>query len=210
MTQKTVITIISLNKLYGKFAKFVLSSNEFVTRLPKHKKGEVAKFGIIKPLPSADEYRALENSYFCKNVTDAIEMAKEELSNLRDEMENWRDNLPESLQYSEKGEAVNECADNLSSIYDTLESLDEVPEVVNAEFVSKIMFDGSRSNRLSDVISLLQDAASALDDKIDDVENDIEENEEDVALDIDSVRSIKDELDNAVSELENIEFPGMY
>jgi predicted RNase H-like nuclease (RuvC/YqgF family) len=58
-------------------------------------------------------------------VLSALEEAKEsavsEIQNLKEELENWRDNMPESLQggskYDELEEAINEL-DNLESELD--------------------------------------------------------------------------------------------
>lgn len=48
---------------------------------------------------------------------------KDELYNLQQEEQEAFDNMPESLQESERGQAVGECASDLESEYDTLEDV---------------------------------------------------------------------------------------
>jgi hypothetical protein len=61
-----------------------------------------------------------------------IEAAKEIVGAPKDDMENWRDNMPESLQGGEKYSEVEECASNLESLMDELENI----SLDNVEFPS--------------------------------------------------------------------------
>ena len=51
-----------------------------------------------------------------RDLMDTVEM-------LRDEEQEAYDNLPESIQYSERGEAMSESADNLDSAYNSIDEL---------------------------------------------------------------------------------------
>ena len=53
-----------------------------------------------------------------------IESAKSTIEELRDEMQNWYDNLPENLQQSSKAEEIQEAVDNLETILSDLENVD--------------------------------------------------------------------------------------
>jgi glycosyltransferase A (GT-A) superfamily protein (DUF2064 family) len=53
-----------------------------------------------------------------------IEEAASIVSDLQEEMQNWYDNMPESLQGGDKASAVEECANNLEEIKDALEQID--------------------------------------------------------------------------------------
>lgn len=44
------------------------------------------------------------------------------IEELKDEMENWRDNIPDNLQGGEKYSAVEECVDELDRVKDEIES----------------------------------------------------------------------------------------
>lgn len=53
-----------------------------------------------------------------------IENAKSTVEELKDELQNWYDNLPENLQQSTKAEEIQEAIDNLESISSDLENID--------------------------------------------------------------------------------------
>ena len=54
-------------------------------------------------------------------VLSKIEEAKELLENLQAEEEEYRDNMPENLQGSERYEAADAAVDNMSSAVDALD-----------------------------------------------------------------------------------------
>ena len=54
-------------------------------------------------------------------VISKIEEAKELLENLQAEEEEYRDNMPENLQVSERYEAADAAVDNMSSAVDALD-----------------------------------------------------------------------------------------
>lgn len=54
-------------------------------------------------------------------VISKIEEAKELLENLQAEEEEYRDNMPENLQGSERYEAADAAVDNMSSAVDALD-----------------------------------------------------------------------------------------
>lgn len=54
-------------------------------------------------------------------VISKIEEAKELLENLQAEEEEYRDNMPENLQGSERHEAADAAVDNMSSAVDALD-----------------------------------------------------------------------------------------
>ena len=62
-----------------------------------------------------DDCKALDE------VISKIEEAKELLENLQAEEEEYRDNMPENLQGSERYEAADAAVDNMSSAVDALD-----------------------------------------------------------------------------------------
>lgn len=52
-----------------------------------------------------------------------IESIMEDLETIRDEEEEYRDNMPENLQGSERYEKAEMACDNLASAYDSLEEV---------------------------------------------------------------------------------------
>ena len=64
-------------------------------------------------------------------IMDELERLKEAIDCLRDEEQDCYDNLPESLQYSEKGERMEEAIDNLESAFGSLEeAIDYLSEAI--------------------------------------------------------------------------------
>lgn len=53
-----------------------------------------------------------------------VDEAKTEVEALRDELQEWYDNLPEAFQNGSKGEALKEAIDQLESISSALEECD--------------------------------------------------------------------------------------
>lgn len=60
-------------------------------------------------------------------IQEQIETLREELESLMQEEEDYRDNMPENLQGSERYEAADTACDNLSS---ALDSLDEAASYI--------------------------------------------------------------------------------
>lgn len=56
-------------------------------------------------------------------IIDRIDALMCDLESLKDEEEEYRDNIPENLQGSERYETADEAVDNLESAYDSLEEV---------------------------------------------------------------------------------------
>lgn len=67
-----------------------------------------------------------------EEVISTLEDMRDELTHLHNEERDAFDNLPDSLQYSEKGEEMEECADaleeNTDSLDDVINNLIEISE----------------------------------------------------------------------------------
>lgn len=61
-----------------------------------------------------------------------IESAREEYESIRDEEQDYYDNMADNFQQSEKGEAAQEAIDNLDTIINALESTDALDEIVSS------------------------------------------------------------------------------
>lgn len=53
-----------------------------------------------------------------------VAAAKEEIEELRTELETWHDSLPDSFRDGDQGESMQEAMDRLQEIYDELEAVD--------------------------------------------------------------------------------------
>ena len=94
MKNDNEISQVKLTKTYGKHAARVLGD-----RIEFARKGW---FAVLKPLPTIDEFRALQKTTFTQPIADMVDNAKSELESLRDELQGWFDNLPESFQNGSK------------------------------------------------------------------------------------------------------------
>lgn len=67
-----------------------------------------------------------------EGVLATLEKAKDDLEYLRDEEQSAYENMPEVFQWSEKGEKMQEIANNLdNAIYPVEEAIDAVQEVLD-------------------------------------------------------------------------------
>lgn len=136
------------------------------------------------------------------NISDAISSGCQMLLELADEMSNWYDSMPENLQSSSKADAVQEAQQ-------TLEGCEE-PDIPKA--FENILLDvhilhkkrKSRSDRRNDAVTYLQTAG----DRLREIESDDEAfPDQDLR---DDACLLADEVENIISEAENVEFPGMF
>lgn len=70
-----------------------------------------------------------------------IEDAKTEIETLKDELQNWLDNMPDNLQGGSKADELQTAIDDLENIYDELQTAtDSIDEQVNATVSFPSMF----------------------------------------------------------------------
>ena len=68
-----------------------------------------------------------------QSLSGKMETVLEDIEIIKDEEEEYRDNIPENLQGSDRYSAAEEAIDNLNSAYDTLqEAFDNLNDVVSS------------------------------------------------------------------------------
>lgn len=140
----------------------------------------------------ADDLRNAETYEAAKAALDKLDTS--EVESLAEEMQSWRDNTEEKFGSTEKWQMVSDAADALEQVLDTLQSLDELTE---PEPDSKP--------------SLPADAAKApKEGEAGEVEDDEDAEGDDGPAWKEEAESIADEIESAASELDSVEFPGMY
>jgi len=92
------------------------SVDKLVKSLEEMKKGEVT-VSVREDNPPTSRSARFEAAQ--SQVTDAAS----EIESLRDELQEWYDNLPENFQNGDKGEQLQSAIDELETLHD---SLDEV------------------------------------------------------------------------------------
>jgi hypothetical protein len=149
---------------------------------------------------AAPKYLAREMS-----MSEAVSEAMSELQTLAEEMREAFDNTPESLQGGGVGEARGEAADNLENLSepDVPTSLEAIKVAWSVRELSPSKLrKQSRSDRRNDALETL----SAVTAKLEEIKDD-EASSEELAGDAETLR---DEIENLMSDAENVEFPGMY
>jgi len=144
---------------------------------------------------AAPKYLAREMS-----MSEAVSEAMSELQTLAEEMREAFDNTPESLQGGGVGEARGEAADNLENLSepDVPTSLEAIKVAWSVRELSPSKLrKQSRSDRRNDALETA---------KLEEIKDD-EASSEELAGDAETLR---DEIENLMSDAENVEFPGMY
>jgi hypothetical protein len=169
------------------------------------------------------------------SIESAADTAFGNISELREELESWYDNLPEAFQSGDKGDRLQEAIGNLENC--DAPSVPECLEDVEVEYTLHYKRKMSRSDRRDECIVMADAIVSACEEEIarlddltfnddgqllgdnnevvgvtkDEDGEDVEPMTEDQRDDAKSeIESYKDEVDSAKSEWESAEFPGMY
>jgi vacuolar-type H+-ATPase subunit E/Vma4 len=137
-------------------------------------------------------------------VGSVVNDAFSQIEELKDELQSWLDNMPESKQGSDKASQLEEAIGQLES-----SSEPEIPESATDLAVSYTEIPSgrrglSRSKRCSNCVSMVEAASSAVREHISTLDEDKDEEA------IMELEAFADELDNATSEWESAEFPGMF
>lgn len=146
------------------------------------------------------------NFKISETINDALESAKSEIEELYDEMDSWRDNMGDSegLSQTEKFERVEEAAIGLEQAKDNLECVDLSGlnlEPSTVEFVEIRKRGYPRWVRCANAAAKIEAVKDLLQKEVDDTE---------AAEMTDKLEEQIGYLEEAFSDLECIEFPGMF
>ena len=82
-------------------------------------------FGKEIPIHSVEKLKTAESRADRLSEAEAlVDDAKSIVEELKDEMEQWYDSIPENLQSGDKANEVQECKDNLENVQSELENVD--------------------------------------------------------------------------------------
>lgn len=205
----TEITIRSLNSTYGSHASSILS--DCLQRIYGERgRGKIKKFKIIKPLPSVEAFREMRTKKYTQSLYATITEAWGEIDSIKEELQQWYDNLPESFQNGTKGDGIQDAINTIESC-----SEPNVPEENEASTalgklpITHIPSENvkSRSDRRDEVVSQLQSCIDTIDKLLEKNKKDLTDDEKTM---ITPAKELRDELDTLVNELGYVEFPGMY
>lgn len=191
-----VLAATSFRNRFGLQAVNVLSkcTPPFIVGEPK-KRGGYRKFTIVVALPSKEEFERLRTAKYQTTINELIEDAVSELECLRDELQEWYDNLPDSFQQSEKGDEIQNAIDAFESVQNQ-----DVPKSVAALPIVFIPVESmpSRSDRRDNAAAMLRDVIDYLQNWVEASEN-TEENA--------TVEDLIAELGTMADDAEGVEFP---
>jgi len=147
-----------------------------------------------------------------------------DVDELKDEMETWRDGMPDSLQSSDKYDQVSTAADTLESAYSELEEscdgikkiLEKIPKGQDEmsildkpiEYIEHKMYKGyqmPRWVRLANPCAALGAAMEFLEGLFDSISKDLDNDE-----DTDLLKEFMKQVTDALSDLDSVDFPSMY
>jgi len=185
------ITIRKLKSQYGAHAVDVL--DDWLEELPRKEK-TLTTYRIAKPLPTAEEFKELQTAKFTTSVEHLVSSAFSEFEDLANELSDWYDSLPDNFQSGDKGCAIDEAQCTLSNLSmpdlkDNIGCL-RVVHLPLTEITSRASRRDDAVERLASVVAVLRDVSDAT------ISNDCQ--------------ILIEELENAISEAEEVEFPGMY
>lgn len=189
------VSVIKLNKMFGRHWERVLA-RAATPVLAFARKGW---WTVTGELPTKEAYAALLKQAFTIDLGSVVSGAQSDLESLKDELDDWYNNLPDSFQNGEKGEMLQSAVDQLDS---AIGYLNDVPESLKEIEVYVEPGSGtSRADRGSQAAYELRQAADALAEAME-KEQDEEKKQE--------MEDFKDELDSAADEADAVEYPGMY
>ncbi len=196
---QAVQTTTKLNSQFDKYVTSVLGE-DFIRRLPR-KKGEREKWQIIK-LPTNEEYIKLRDQKFTKELGDLVGDAFGEFDSLKDELNDWHDNLPESFQNGDKGSQLQDAISLLDNLSEP--TVDDCIKTIGVLYFP-LQNANSRSDRRDDAVGMLRACIETLDEIVEG-----EGKQKHLSEVRESAENLRSELDNAIGDAEGVEFPGMY
>lgn len=180
----SLLTKARLLTLYDVHAESVLVNSGYIEEIPPERARQRPKFKVLKPLPAKADYLELRKTQFTTTIQEAVDEAMGTAIGLKDELEEWHGNLPESLQYGSKADEL-ECAiGELDSISEL-----EVPQdlqQVKLEVLPMVSKTWTRRARLDAAIRVLEQVKAAINDP-----------------------AFISDIEGVIQEMEAIEFPGM-
>jgi len=103
------LTVTTLRIQFDGHAEFVLPLTGFLEELPRENKYTVRSYRVLRPLPSAAEYKTIRDALYEQPFERAIREAVTVVESVRVEVQGWLDALPPQIRSTEKGNAIRNC-----------------------------------------------------------------------------------------------------
>lgn len=196
--------VVSKRKLCGRYDKYaadVLNEAGYVDSVEGKRQ---VLYKIMKELPEASVYAGLRDARYRRTVSDALSEAFGEFESLRDELQEWYDNLPESFQNGSKGDALQEAVSQLEDLSEPSINSEEIRQL-GIVCLPGTLRSCSRSARCSNAVEILESCVEALQEM-----KDKKSDENCMTEEVGECESLIDELSQAIDTANYVEFPGMY
>jgi len=152
-------------------------------------------------------------------ITDALDSGRSQLEELRDEVREVFDNMPESLQGGDRGQRLEECASTLDEV-DNVMFCDELSDSARSDgndalggrrfqFNTSTKKRMSRRDRCDEATNLLRAALDEIQQALDE-DDKLPLSEQRYADARDEIESNVDEIEALCDAAEGADFPGMY
>jgi hypothetical protein len=196
----TKVTKRLITGRYGKHGWAVLQDRLKEIETPKG-----YEYKLVKSLPDEEAFKKLRDAKYTQLLSNLVADAYSEAQSLRDELQEWYDNLPESFQNGDKGSALQDAVDALGGF------CDDEPEVPKELAELKALYlpgkADSRSDRASEAAAQMQVAADRIDTWLEAMPgHKIHCSAESRA----EIEQFRDKLREDADNLCGVEFPGMY
>ena len=210
-----VVGITRLKNFYDRYVLTILGNRLTEIDTPR---GKRRQFKVVESLPDKEAYCEMRDERYTTTVDSVVEGAFSACEGIKDELQEWYDNLPEPFQDGERGDRLQEAVDGFESLYkpdtpgvndgDELD-LREVPVLYlpDLDANSRPRIAGEAANKLRAVVELFQ-SADAKDDDDREILGDVWE-ENSLLLKTEIAEWVQ-ELENQADEIEAVEIPGMF
>lgn len=199
-----ILHAATVTRRWGKHALQALQSTGHLFRKEGSKPAE---YLVLTPIPA--DMRQYLHDYYSRTVPEALNYAFGEIESLKEELQEWYDNLPESFQNGSKGEELQSAIDELEGIEDPREPYPDKDLVRLFALLPKVVVWPSGNSR-SDRGCGAADAANAVARSIKAYQIIAKQRTDKNADDIEMLDDIETVLGDVAGALENISFPGMY
>lgn len=161
---------------------------------PRRKKGRYRYYQVLSELPRREEFIQLYYRHYTTTVKSLIQSAYGIVEDVRKELGEWEENLPEGIDGSSTAEVLAKTGEILQEV--------EEPDVPSSVEDIQIVFVpstklGSRNKRLAEALRMLEDVRNVVGDA-------------GGADPSDELVDLMAELDEHLDSLENVECPGMF
>jgi hypothetical protein len=79
---------------------------------------------ILQLFPDSSADLTVENAFRHETRGEKLQQAKSIVEELRDGLQEWRDNLPENFQFGDKADEIDECINSLESIISEMDGIE--------------------------------------------------------------------------------------